>query len=162
MHGIGGFSSFSSGRVCRHCTIFYNNLTVTRSEEDCVVRTRAVHKFQVQFVLADSGLKSVYGVTGECCLSCLHYFDPVSCLPPVRLWFEKEYSLWIRLMNWWAHLFMEVVIVQTNQMHCQLILLKGTQLYVEKQLKNGIYIECCPVYWPFDTARQFDLVFLLK
>jgi len=82
MHGIGGFSSFSSGRVCRHCTIFYNNLTVTRSEEDCVVRTRAVHKFQVQFVLADSGLKSVYGVTGECCLSCLHYFDPVSCLPP--------------------------------------------------------------------------------
>jgi len=48
MHGIGGFcSSFRSGRVCRQCTVSYNNLSVTRSEEDGVVRTSPVHKFQV-------------------------------------------------------------------------------------------------------------------
>lgn len=83
VHGIGGFSpSFSSGRVCWHCSVSYNNLSATRSEEDCTVRTSAVHEFQVQSVLADSSLKSVYGVNGECCLSCLHNFDPVSCLPP--------------------------------------------------------------------------------
>jgi hypothetical protein len=83
VHGIGGFSqSFGSGRVSRHCTVTYNSLCQVRTEEACIIRTSDAHKCHVQSVLADRDLRHVYGVFGDCVLSCLKYFDPISCLLP--------------------------------------------------------------------------------
>ena len=161
MHGIGGFSpSFSSGRVCRHCSVSYNNLSVTRSEEDCVVRTSAIHEFQVQSVLADNNLKSVYGVYGECCFSCLHYFDPVSCLPP-----DVMHDLLEGFMPYVVELVVRTLVrdkvltmKQVNESMSSFVygssdssdkpdalpvdFVKETNQYVEKLLKNGVYTEC--------------------
>lgn len=85
-HQLGGLSmSFSSGRVCRHCMINYNDLSSYVSEEDerfPPLRTPTVHEEHVKSVLQDPTLESVYGVHGENALKDLASFNPTRCLPP--------------------------------------------------------------------------------
>ncbi|MGL4876600.1 hypothetical protein [Paraclostridium dentum] len=43
-HSLAGFSGFfSNGRICRFCMCHYEDLSKTISDENCVLRTKAVH-----------------------------------------------------------------------------------------------------------------------
>jgi len=82
-HALGGFSTnFSSGRVCRHCMVTYDELPRVHSEDDCVLRSIDNHRYYVQSVQNDSSLRSVYGVNGESCFAELNYFDCITSFPP--------------------------------------------------------------------------------
>jgi hypothetical protein len=85
-HELGGFRMcLSSGRICRHCMVTYNNMKCFYSETDenfPVLRTATIHKQHVASVTGDSNLVPVYGVRGPSCFDNLKTFDVTTHLPP--------------------------------------------------------------------------------
>ncbi|XP_064480460.1 uncharacterized protein LOC135393978 [Ornithodoros turicata] len=84
LNRLGGFTCcFSKGKVCRFCLAYKNNLAVLTSEEDCKVRTAAMHQEHLAAIAINSvPCKRMYGVNCSSPLLELSYFDVTSQLPP--------------------------------------------------------------------------------
>ena len=85
-HEIEGFRMcFNSGRICRFCTVGYDEMTHLVSETSVnypKLRSTLEHAKHVSAVLSDSTLASVYGVTRKVALHSLIVFDSTTSLPP--------------------------------------------------------------------------------
>jgi len=82
-HMLGGFnSSFSSGRICRHCMATKASISDILSENDCILRTTEGHAYHLEAVEKDSTLSAVYGVKHASPFVGLIFSDPVSFFPP--------------------------------------------------------------------------------
>lgn len=83
-HQLGGFTkSFSSGRVCRHCMILYNQLNDFHSEDECQLRNKTTHAYHLDLLRENPELaKSTYGVSSQCALQELPYFSTVDHFAP--------------------------------------------------------------------------------
>ena len=82
-HQIGGFRQcFSSGKICRHCLVDYKNMHKHASEENCLLRTAAVHSSHLASIKKDETQRKTYGINGESVFSDLSSFSVTECLPP--------------------------------------------------------------------------------
>ncbi|CAN7942717.1 unnamed protein product [Ixodes pacificus] len=82
-HQFGGFREcFSSGPICRFCMATKKEINEKWNEDGFIIRTKKMHARHVQLVLTNQSLCSLYGVTGESCLSGLQSFDVTQGLPP--------------------------------------------------------------------------------
>ncbi|XP_026290900.2 uncharacterized protein LOC113215488 [Frankliniella occidentalis] len=60
VHEFAGMGGFSSGEVCRFCTVDHSELTDTKSEDQCTLRTHAGHSNQVEAVVRFPETKAAY------------------------------------------------------------------------------------------------------
>ena len=82
-HDIGGFQKhFSAGCVCRVCMTRKEDLSTKLSEDDCVLRSKDVHKYHLDAIENDASNAPIYGVRGDSALSAIDSFHVIECLPP--------------------------------------------------------------------------------
>jgi hypothetical protein len=82
-HQIGGFREyFSSGNICRFCTVLHKDIKNHVNESNCVVRTATLHSNHVACVTKDPTLANVCGVKSVSVLHNVPYFDVTCGLPP--------------------------------------------------------------------------------
>lgn len=82
-HDIGGFQKyFHTGRICRHCMTTKNDIPIKTSEEQCLLRTKAVHRYHLNAIQQNPANRDIYGVHGESALTAVHAFNVTDCLPP--------------------------------------------------------------------------------
>eukprot|EP00112_Aurelia_sp_Birch-Aquarium-sp1_P011911 Seg250.10 transcript_id=Seg250.10/GoldUCD/mRNA.D3Y31 product="hypothetical protein" protein_id=Seg250.10/GoldUCD/D3Y31 len=82
-HSLAGFNAcFSSGRVCRTCMATYNDMKTKFREDDFLMRTEEVHKYQMEMIQENPAYSNAYGVKGRCPLYDLECFKVTQSFPP--------------------------------------------------------------------------------
>lgn len=81
-HDIAGFQThFSSGRICRYCTITYSHFREILSISKLRERNNDVYDYQISFIDEDPNDALLYGLKHKCVFSKLSYFKVPDAFP---------------------------------------------------------------------------------
>lgn len=82
-HAVGGFQThFTSGHMCRHCSVDYSQFREILSVSALSVRDNAVYADQMNLLEQDSEVAMMCGIKYKCAFSDLSYFTVPDSFPP--------------------------------------------------------------------------------